>query len=286
MEALDYKFNLCGIESGVNTRGSSTQLDSKSKKASVLYAESSGKTKEEAEINAKKEMLSKVQEKTGYSDDIDVIKCKQNDDGTYSAIVCTKLDEFYDTHLNGKIDTNQSNTKIFTDISSVVKEEIKKSSLDGNSKYDDSIGICVPMYKDGAIGEKIDCSSYVSMCLYEYSICMDDVELNKYVKTYRTEAGGTDIGDCGQITAGQYYSTPTERLDKMNMESIVYDSDSIPLKKGDILVTRKHVEIFSGNDGKVYSCGSDNSMKEIESNISNKAGSGTKIIRIRDNSED
>ncbi|MBP3502088.1 MAG: hypothetical protein J6K42_01195 [Clostridia bacterium] len=52
------------------------------------------------------------------------------------------------------------------------------------------------------------------------------------------------------------------------------------LRKGDILVSTGHIEIYVGN-GQVFSCGSINSMKELESSRSIEPNNNTKIIRIK-----
>ena len=52
------------------------------------------------------------------------------------------------------------------------------------------------------------------------------------------------------------------------------------LRKGDILVSTGHTEIYVGN-GQVFSCGSINSMKELEYSQSIQAKQNTKIIRIK-----
>lgn len=58
-----------------------------------------------------------------------------------------------------------------------------------------------------------------------------------------------------------------------------YNSDS-DLQKGDILVSLDHIEIYTEN-GKVFSCGSNKSMRELEVNKSINAGQGNKIIRVK-----
>lgn len=58
-----------------------------------------------------------------------------------------------------------------------------------------------------------------------------------------------------------------------------YNSDS-DLQKGDILVSPKHIEIYTGN-GKVFSCGDNASMRELEWHKTIYAGQGNKIIRIK-----
>lgn len=60
---------------------------------------------------------------------------------------------------------------------------------------------------------------------------------------------------------------------------IDYNSDS-QLQKGDILVSPLHVEIYTEN-GKVFSCGDNAPMRELEWHKTIYAGQGNKIIRIK-----
>lgn len=91
------------------------------------------------------------------------------------------------------------------------------------------------------------------------------------------------FGKGGQITAAQYYNLSTEKLDELGLQMIDYNSDD-DLKSGDILVSKSHVEIYSG-DGKVFSCGDNPPMKELESNKTISPGN-SKIIRIDDEDDE
>lgn len=115
-----------------------------------------------------------------HTEDESYIEILNNNEYKISTVL--KFDQFYKEHING----NLENGDTFYDICKNVKEVIAEKSQNGSMTYNDSIGICIPddIYK----GEYADCSSYVSMCLYEYGIHTGNRELVKFVNGYRKKA--------------------------------------------------------------------------------------------------
>lgn len=194
-----------------------------------------------------------------------------------------ELEPFYKEYINGKSVKGKDNAETFYNISKIVKEQITQRASSGKMTYSDTVGIKIPtnIYSKNGFGIYADCSSYVSMCLYEYGINKSDKNMIDFIWNYRVEAGGSNIGRGGQITASQFYYMSKEKLDKLGLEMLEYNSDS-DLQKGDILVTTQHVEIYSGN-GKVFSCGDNPPMQSLEWNKSSSMvpGNGCRIIRIK-----
>ena len=91
----------------------------------------------------------------------------------------------------------------------------------------EQIGLSIPITNNSV--KKIDCSSYVSWVLYE--------------------AGFTQFKG-HQHTSGSFAKNPYswEKISRENLQA------------GDIMVYRKHVQIYAGNR-KYYSCGSTDSIK-------------------------
>ena len=243
-------------------------------------------TKVELITDSVKDVVKAVKEKMqiGYNQYVaDDYKINFLSNGKFFISMQLELEPFYKEYINGKSVKGKDNAETFYNISKIVKEQITQRASSGKMTYSDTVGIKIPtdIYSKNGFGIYADCSSYVSMCLYEYGINKSDKNMIDFIWNYRVEAGGSNIGRGGQITASQFYYMSKEKLDKLGLEMLEYNSDS-DLQKGDILVTTQHVEIYSGN-GKVFSCGDNPPMQSLEWNKSSSMvpGNGCRIIRIK-----
>ena len=103
-------------------------------------------------------------------------------------------DDFFEDFIKNKV-TAKNNTEAFYQISKVVKGSIQTNAQNGTMTYSDSQGIKVPydIYNEKKFGSYADCSSYVTMCLYEYGVYTNNENMINFVENYRKEAGGNDI---------------------------------------------------------------------------------------------
>ncbi|MBP3502087.1 MAG: leucine-rich repeat protein [Clostridia bacterium] len=102
-------------------------------------------------------------------------------------------DKFYADYIEGKINSNNK-ADIFYDISKIIKEKIKENSQSGNMDYSDCVGICIPYdiyYGGNRFGPYMDCSTYVSMALYEYGLYTGNTNIVEFIKYYREEIAET-----------------------------------------------------------------------------------------------
>ena len=189
-------------------------------------------------------------------------------------------DEFFDKYLNNEDWSKYpTNSEKFSHIAEILKKKIYNSAKGNNTVYNCGMGINIPggIYKDSKIGGAVDCSSFVCMTLYEYALCTENKNLTDFINSYRVDAGGSDLGPGGQITTSQFYNLATSalngetgannKLDSIGLKPIYYTKNR-KAKKGDILVSKTHIEICTGDGNNVYSCGSDDldSVKNVKDN--------------------
>jgi len=237
------------------------------------------------------------QENPGY--DVELVSNEYLGDNfvklTYKLVWNGNLnDEFYAMCINGKVNAVAKHMQ-FYEVAQLVKRQIAASrNRTGNvPTYDETRGIYVPkeIYSNGQMGQYIDCSSFVSMCLYEYGVHTGNENIIDFIKHYRVDAGGSIIrvdegetGVGGQVTASQFYELDDEILDKIGFEMLPYNTDS-DLRAGDIIVKSSHIEIYA-EKGLVFNCGDNKWLPYVktEKTIPSREvspGTAAKILRIK-----
>ena len=167
-------------------------------------------------------------------------------------------DEFYNTYMKAEMNNFE-----FTDVAKLIHKEISKEAQkeEGKMKYTDEDVEIKEIYKDGIFGEKINTSSYIGMCLYEYGIDTRNEELIEY------------ITEC----QGKIYNITEEKLNELGWQKFAYNSKE-QLEKGDIVVSEKEGQIYLENG--VYSCDNEESIKNNGLLSPAEPEKGKYIIRI------
>ena len=167
-------------------------------------------------------------------------------------------DEYYNTYIKP-----QSGIYEFIDIAKMLHKQISKEANknEGKMKYSDEDIKIEEIYKDKEFGEKINGNSYIGMCLYEYGIDTNNIELIKYISESQ--------GKLKEIT--------DEQLKKLGWQKIEYVNKDM-LEEGDIILGEKENQIYVG-DG-VYACDNEDTIKNEGLTDEIEPGKNKYIIRI------
>lgn len=190
--------------------------------------------------------------------------------------------DFYENHILGK--TNGS----LADVAKLTKEQLMNNNKNTDIYDMDKSHNISQLDKESTR----DCSSYVGFVLYNYFVANGMYDKLEILKDHRKNAGGSDAGSYGSITAAQYRNLENydngKTLKDLGFEEIDYVDDS-QLREGDIIVSNSHVEIYAKDD-MVYSYGGDDdqysvlSKKDILAKNDSKYNEKyqTKILRVKD----
>lgn len=165
-------------------------------------------------------------------------------------------DEFYNKFIK-----TTHNSFEFSEIAILIHKELRRAKEEGKIEYTEQEVEINNIYEKGNFGGKINATSYIGLCLYEYGIHTQNEELVNY------------ITEC----QGEIYDITEDKLNKLGWQKIEYINKD-QLENGDIIISETGAQIYLG-DG-VYSCESDETIRAINLLEPTEPGDGKNIIRI------
>lgn len=167
------------------------------------------------------------------------------------------IDEFYKENIENSVG-NFDLVKIAKTVKNKLSAQEDAKYTNGNLKLED-------LYKEGKFVNGINGSSFIEMCLYQYSI----YQSNKSVKNYI-------LDNEDKLTNNNFYDMTNEDLEKLGWQKYEY-VDKNDILKGDILVSEDKVQIYEGYGS--YACNEESEVKSRKLSKVIEPGDGRYIIR-------